>query len=224
MLEKFGFVWDVSMAKKLDPVKGCMVSYQNNDLEEYWIPTIPKKGRRRWHRRRLSYSLIWKISEMQLKLYVQPYFSEKPGEPVAPRAIHLAHQLSNYEDCYAPEAPPTKVYTIHGESISEGLSRDISMTDGVRRQRFELLEGAQADDDITEQLLSSMTGLSQDRSVNNDTVRDTHSNSDQTARASQDVETSSNVRPHLSSIFFKVILLAQLTKHHRSLINIKTIN
>ena len=113
-VQQLPFSWDLGMSQKIDPNGRLLGAYGKDDLETFWYPERPRKGKRREHLRRLNYDPVWDITEMQVKLHVRPIFPS----PVGPLTTQLA-KIRPLEAC-------DKLYT--GESRSKALKRDIEIS------------------------------------------------------------------------------------------------
>lgn len=113
------------MSQKLDAAGNHLGAYEETDLETYWFPEEYRKGKRRLRIRRLSYQLIWNITEMQVKVDVRALFPNPPGP--------LTTQLAQERPFEAHET------SYMGESRSRALERDILISGaGLSRPPKEL--------------------------------------------------------------------------------------
>ena len=102
------------MSQKLDAQGNIVGPYGRDDLQTFWSPEKKVKDRRRKKLRDLHYDLIWEITEMQVKVYVQATFPNQVGSPLS--------QLAK-EQALGPDEK-----TITGESRSKALDKDIEIT------------------------------------------------------------------------------------------------
>ena len=104
------------MSQKLDINGNIVGPYSIDDLRSFMFPEKKVKGHRREKLRDLHYDLIWEITEMQVKVYVQAIFPNQVGPPL----FQLAKEQAL--------GPGEK--TITGESRSKALDKDISIAHG----------------------------------------------------------------------------------------------
>lgn len=104
------------MSQKLDIDGNIVGPYGIDELRTFWFPEEKTKGHRREHLRDLDYDLIWDVTEMQVKVYVQAIFPNQLGSPL--------FQLAK-EQALAPDEK-----TITGESRSKALDDDIKIAQG----------------------------------------------------------------------------------------------
>ena len=108
------------MSQKLDAQGNIVGPYQRDDLQTLWFPEKKDKDHRRKKFRDLYYDLIWEITEMQVKVYVQAVFPNQVGSPLS--------QLAK-EQALAPDEK-----TVTGESRSKALNKDIEIANGANKE------------------------------------------------------------------------------------------
>lgn len=115
-VKQIPFFWDLIMSQKRDALGNIVGPYETNDLRAFWFPEKTKKDHRRKRLRDLHYDLIWEITEMQVKVYVQAIFPSQVGPPLS--------QLAK-EQALGPDEK-----TVTGESRSKALDKDIEIANG----------------------------------------------------------------------------------------------
>jgi DNA polymerase/3'-5' exonuclease PolX len=94
-------------------------------LGPFRLADIPIEGRKRQSRiRKLYYEPVWKITEMQVKLYVKALFPDPPGQLTIQRAKQHPVNSSDKETDLSDE----EMELIGGESRSKALEKDIEIT------------------------------------------------------------------------------------------------
>jgi hypothetical protein len=122
-VQQMPFCWDLIMSQRLDAQGNIVGPYERDDLRTFWYPKKKIKGHRRKKLRDLHYNLIWEITEMQVKVYVQAIFPNQVGSPLS--------QLAK-EQALAPDDK-----TVTGESRSKALDKDIEITNGANEEHDE---------------------------------------------------------------------------------------
>jgi hypothetical protein len=114
-IQQIPFSWDLTMSQKIDENGQFVGRYYKEDLETVsWETVVKRKRKRSTKLRKLHYELLWHITEMQVKVYVQALFSKQVGLPV--------FQLANERRLDGNE----KIFL--GESRSKALVADIEIT------------------------------------------------------------------------------------------------
>ncbi|PMD33385.1 hypothetical protein L207DRAFT_535414 [Hyaloscypha variabilis F] len=131
-VQQIPFCWDLIMSQKLDAQGNIVGPYERDDLRTFWSPEKKTKGRRRKKFRDLCYNLIWEITEMQVKVYVQALFPNQVG----PALFQLAKEQAL--------GPGEK--TVTGESRSKALEKDIEIANGTTQEH----EDGDDDEDASE--------------------------------------------------------------------------
>lgn len=108
------------MSQKLDAEGNIVGPYEREDLRSFLYPEKKVKGHRREKLRDLHYDLIWEITEMQVKVYVQAIFPNQVGSPL--------FQLAK-EQALGPDEK-----TVTGESRSKALDKDIEISNGASEE------------------------------------------------------------------------------------------
>lgn len=108
------------MSQKLDAQGNIVGPYERDDLRTFWFPEKKIKVHRRRKLRDLHYALIWEITEMQVKVYVQAIFPNQVGSPL--------FQLAK-EQALGPDEK-----TVTGEWRSKALDKEIEIGNGANEE------------------------------------------------------------------------------------------
>jgi len=108
------------MSQKLDAQGNIVGPYKRDDLRTFWFPKKKLRDHRRKRLREFHYDLIWEITEMQVKVYVQGIFQNQVGSPLS--------QLAK-EQALGPDEK-----TVTGESRSKALDKDIEISNGANEE------------------------------------------------------------------------------------------
>ncbi|TVY83310.1 hypothetical protein LSUE1_G001552 [Lachnellula suecica] len=125
-VQRIPFHWDLKKSVKLDSKGNAIGSYTEDDLECYSVPLDKKKGKKRKGTKMLRvlwYELIYKMTDMQIKVHVRLIIPNSPG----PFASQLAEEVLLEKD--------------FGESRSISLVKELEISQASRRARRNKVSG-----------------------------------------------------------------------------------